>query len=268
MPLVADSCICLRRIEYSETSQILWLFCRRQGLVKAIAKGAHRKTKVGASKFDGGVDLLDAGEAVMTDHLNRDLVTLTEWKLRDGRLGLRKNLRALFLAQYTAEVLTKMLELNDPHEPVFDRLDAMLGELATRRREEVFLAFHLDFLRDAGFLPELSACVSCGTAMTERDATYFSPARGGILCRNCEPGFPDRLEIDGRLIRIAVSILRLPPTPGLPPRLPGLTRHQTDPLNGLLAAYVQHTLGRRLETWRYIRGGADATGAPRRQPRQ
>lgn len=49
---------------------------------------------------------------------------------------------------------------------------------------------------------------------------------------------------------------------------PGLTRHQTDPLNGLLAAYVQHTLGRRLETWRYIRGGADATGAPRRQPRQ
>jgi len=254
MPLVADSCICLRRIEYSETSQILWLFCRRQGLIKAIAKGAHRKTKVGASKFDGGIDLLDAGDAVMTDHLNRDLVTLTEWKLRDGRLGLRKNLRALFLAQYASEVLTKMLELNDPHEEVFDRLDAMLNDLATRRREESFFAFHLDFLREAGYLPELSACVSCGTTMIERDPTYFSPSRGGILCRNCQASFPDRLEIDGRLIRIATNIIRLPFTSGLPQRLPGLTRHQTDPLNHMLAAYIQHTLGRRLETWRYIRG--------------
>ena len=190
MALVADSCICLRRIEYSETSQILWLFCRRQGLVKAIAKGAHRKTKEGASKFDGGVDLLDAGDAVMTDHLNRDLVTLTEWKLRDGRLGLRKNLRALLLAQYAAEVLTKMLELTDPHEEVFDRLDCLLSELATRRREETFLAFHLDFLREGGYLPELSTCVSCGVALAERDSTYFSPSRGGILCRNWCQVFP------------------------------------------------------------------------------
>ena len=53
MPLVADRCICIRKIEYSETSQILTLFGRASGLVKTIAKGAHRTTKVGASKFGG-----------------------------------------------------------------------------------------------------------------------------------------------------------------------------------------------------------------------
>ena len=61
MPLVNDRCICLRKIEYSETSQILALFSRGHGLVRVIAKGAHRRTKAGASKFDGGVDLLDVG---------------------------------------------------------------------------------------------------------------------------------------------------------------------------------------------------------------
>src|SRR3712207_7995583 len=53
MPLVRDRCICLRRTEYSETSQILTLFAREHGIVRAIAKGAHRRTKAGASKFDG-----------------------------------------------------------------------------------------------------------------------------------------------------------------------------------------------------------------------
>ena len=61
MSLVRDRCICLRKTEYSETSQILTLFGRDLGIVGVIAKGAHRRTKAGASKFDGGIVLLDVG---------------------------------------------------------------------------------------------------------------------------------------------------------------------------------------------------------------
>ena len=63
MAHVHDRCICLRKVEYSETSQILLLFSREHGLQKVIAKGAHRRTKAGSSKFDGGADLLDVGHA-------------------------------------------------------------------------------------------------------------------------------------------------------------------------------------------------------------
>ncbi len=59
MPLVSDRCICLRKLDYSETSQILMLMSRDYGIIRVIAKGAHRKTKAGASRFDGGIDLLD-----------------------------------------------------------------------------------------------------------------------------------------------------------------------------------------------------------------
>src|SRR5580704_1895159 len=93
MAIVGDRCICLRKTEYSETSQILTLFGREHGLFRAIAKGAHRRTKAGASKFDGGADLLDVGDAMIVLDVARDLNTLTEWKLRDGHLPLRTNLR-------------------------------------------------------------------------------------------------------------------------------------------------------------------------------
>src|SRR4051812_19194600 len=123
MPMVSDRCICLRKVEYSETSQILLLFARGHGLCRVIAKGAHRKTKAGSSKFGGGVDLLDLGNAVFTLDSGRDLGTLCEWTLTEGHLELRKNLRGLYLGQYAAELVSMLIEEHDPHEELFDRLE-------------------------------------------------------------------------------------------------------------------------------------------------
>src|SRR5712671_6095140 len=131
MPLVRDRCICLRKVEYSETSQVLSLFGREHGIIRLIAKGAHRRTKAGASKFDGGVDLLDLGDGVFSLRLEKDLATLTEWSLRDGRLELRADLRALYLGQYAVELVGYLVEEHDPHPGLFDRLDQTLKELAT-----------------------------------------------------------------------------------------------------------------------------------------
>src|SRR3954471_20492079 len=110
MSLVRDRCICLRKTEYSETSQILTLVGRQTGIVRVIAKGAHRRTKAGASKFDGGIDLLDNGEAVFTHDPGRDLATLTEWTLREGHLGLRNTLRGMYLAIYAGELVGRLIE--------------------------------------------------------------------------------------------------------------------------------------------------------------
>src|SRR5262245_33664668 len=159
MPLVHDRCICLRKVEYSETSQILTLYGRAHGRVQLIAKGAHRRTKAGASKFDGGVDLLDVGDAVFSHAPERELCPLTEWHLVDGHLELRSGLRAMHLGLYAAELVNLLIEEHDPHPELFDRFGQTLSELGGPRVEEAFLAFELDLLREVGYLPELSACL-------------------------------------------------------------------------------------------------------------
>src|SRR5256885_10018979 len=173
MALARDRCICLRKIDYSETSQILLLFAREHGLLRVIAKGAHRRTKAGASKFDGGLDLLDLGDAVFTFDLAKDLNTLTEWKLCDGHLELRKSLRGMYLGLYAAELTSTLIEEHDPHPELFDRLEATIADLATPKAEESFLAFELDLLRQTGHLAEMSNCVQCGGELNDRDAAYF-----------------------------------------------------------------------------------------------
>ena len=252
MPLSSDRCICLRKTEYSETSQVLTLLGQRHGLMRVIAKGAHRATKAGASKFGGGIDLLDVGEAVFTLDLEKQLGTLTEWKLTEGHLELRRSLRAMYLAQYAAELVSFLIEEHDPHPELFDRLEQMLGELATPRIEEAFLAFELDLLRETGYLAELAACVSCSSSISDREPAFFSANRGGVVCRNCEGVVPDRRSIDPRLLRMVQSILRLPRNDGSAQRLPRLTRHQTDPINRIFAQHIEHTLQRRLRLPQFI----------------
>jgi DNA repair protein RecO (recombination protein O) len=252
MPLVRDRCICLRRTQYSETSQILTLFSRTHGIIRAIAKGAHRRTKAGASKFDGGVDLLDSGEAVFIHDPGKDLATLTEWALREGHLGLRNTLRGMYLGLYAAELVGRLVEEHDPHPELFDRLDATLAELETARHEQAFLAFQLDLLRETGYLAELTACAACGVTLQDAGPTYFSPSHGGVICRNCEGAIPDRIPVDARLLRLLQTVLRLPRSNGSAQRLPQLTRHQTDPVNRLFADQIEHTLGRRLQLAPYV----------------
>jgi DNA repair protein RecO (recombination protein O) len=251
MAFVRDRCICVRKVEYSETSQILALFGREQGLLRVIAKGAHRRTKAGASKFDGGADLLDIGDAVFTLDPGRDLNTLTEWKLSEGHLELRKGLRGMYLGLYAAELVSTLIEEQDPHPELFDRFQSTLADLSTAKAEEAFLAFELDLLRQSGHLPELAGCVECGSLPNDRETAFFSPSRGGILCRNCQHLASDKIQLDIRLLRLVQQILKLPRANGSPQRLPRLTRHQTDPLNRLLAEHIELTLGKRMRMPKY-----------------
>jgi len=252
MPLVHDRCICLRKFEYSETSQILTLFSREHGLLRAIAKGAHRRTKAGASKFDGGVDLLDIGQAVFTHDPARELSTLTEWSLREGHLDLRNNLRSIYLGQYATELLSLLIEEHDPHPVLFVAMEKCLAELSTSRREEAFLGFELDLLRQTGYMAELSCCVVCGQELSDREPAAFSPARGGIVCRSCQPQVAQTMPFDLRLLRLVQGLLRLPRVNGSIQRLPRLTRHQSDPINRLILSHIEHTLGRRMRMSAYI----------------
>ena len=122
--LVSDRCICLRKTEYSETSQILMLISREFGIIRVMAKGAHRRTKAGASRFDGGIDLLDTGHAVFSGDTSRELALLTDWKLQDGHLALRNSLRALYLALYAYATFTgRDLQPGDPIH-IFRKPDA------------------------------------------------------------------------------------------------------------------------------------------------
>jgi len=222
MPQQRDRAICLRKIEYSETSQILTLMTYQHGIVRAIAKGAHRRTKAGASSFDGGIDLLDYGEALWVEHTSRELSTLTQWKLLDGFLGLRQSLRAMLLAQAAAEAITVLLADHDPHPMLFGRLRMALPRLAGAQREAQFVALLSDAIQYAGFLPDWNELPGLNGA-------------GGAVA-----------------VRLASMIANLPRERGAVRGLPELTPLQVKPLTRALLGHVEAVTQKPLQTRRFV----------------
>jgi DNA repair protein RecO (recombination protein O) len=199
MPTVSDEAIVLMRLDYSETSQVIVLFTRTSGKVRAIAKGIRRSTK---TRFATGMDLLDVGHVVFSARGDRSagLVTVTDWKQTRSLSGLRDKLTRIHAAQYVAEITGHLTEDCDPHPPLFDAVLAVMEDLSEASDPlPPVVVFQRQLLSATGSAPRLDACLLCGR---RSDLTHFSSFEGGPICRHCEPAQVEKWPLSPETLRL------------------------------------------------------------------
>ena len=195
--LTKDSAICIRAVDYSETSQIVTFFARATGKFTAIAKGSKRPK----SAFDGPIEVFSLGRIVFSDSNREKLATLTEFQQAPGLAGLSKNLFALNCASFAIELLNSLTDDYDPHPQLFDSLLQFLQNVSEQRvtgRETISLLilFQLALLKEVGLMPVLNTCVNCKNAFSNAwRGVYFSSSANGLICRDCEASFPDKIKV-------------------------------------------------------------------------
>lgn len=193
MSLFKDEAVVLRRIDHSETSQVLVFFGREHGQVHLIAKGIKKGTK---KAFAAGLDLLEAGTVGYSRREARSgLGTLTEWRQMNAYLGLRRNIRSLYAGQYAAEITSQLTEQGDPHPELYDGLIRLLVSLDAN--EDVLpgvVAFQRQLLESTGLLPIFDGCAAC--QRSSQGLQYFSAGQGGMICRDCEPAIIEKRRVE------------------------------------------------------------------------
>ena len=192
-----DKALCIRAIDYSETSQIVTFFTRDTGKISAIAKGAKRRK----SSFGSPVEILSFGDIVFYQNTKDTLATLTEFDQLPVFSSLRKNLFVLNSALLTAELLNIFLHEADKHPQLFDSLAEFLGNIQNCQSRpnalSLLILFQLTLLSQTGILPVFQFCLNCKTAVTDdRRQYYFSSSANGLICRDCQMSFPDRIALD------------------------------------------------------------------------
>jgi len=200
--LTKDIAICIRVFDYSETSQIVTFFTRANGKISAIAKGSKRPK----SAFGGPIEILSFGRIVFLNSTKERLSTLTEFEQQPGLTRPPGDFFALNCCLYAAESVNNLTHDNDPHPELFDSFMQFLQETNQERqtkaeeRETVLLLilFQLTLLREIGLMPVLNRCANCKTRHEIRDTgyeLYFSSSANGLVCRDCEGSFPDRIRL-------------------------------------------------------------------------
>jgi len=209
MALLKDSAIVLRRLDYSETSQVLAFFGREHGQVRLIAKGIKRGSK---KAFATGIDLLEMGSIVFVHSEGRSgLGTLTEWRQIEAFLGLRHETRRLYAAQYGAEITAQLTEEGDPHPELFDALVMLLRTLAEGADGiAAVVRFQIQLLTSIGLMPDFQGCAACQRKTRPGNLLYFSARQGGPICRDCEPSVIEKHRIESGVAE-ALAAGNVPP---------------------------------------------------------
>ena len=163
MPPFKDQAICIRHIDWSETSQIVALLTEQHGVLRGMAKGSKRTSPSAVARYSGGIELLTQGQIVGMTKPTAELATLTEWDLQEPYRHLRQNLRAQRLAMYGADLAIALLADHDPHPKSFAALGQLLGDLSDPdRHDAALLSFQWRLLEDTGYRPQLSQDVRTG----------------------------------------------------------------------------------------------------------
>lgn len=195
--------IAIRKIDYSETSQILHFLTEDNGTISAIAKGAKRAK----SSFDGPLDLYALYEILYIDKGALTLDILTASSLIDSFSGMRRNIQSFSAASYIAEFTGAVVAQGKQIDGYFPLVREILRGLdGGGEPERLTLEFEFAALRLTGFLPRSDQCVVCGKKAREIDTPFFSPRCGGALCVPCSKtakGFdPLKVRIHHELLQI------------------------------------------------------------------
>ncbi len=234
------SAVCIRLMDWSETSQIAVLLTEAEGKVPAVAKGAKRRYPSAMARYSGGLDVLTAGEAVLRLKPPDRLSNLLEWDLTDAHWHLRRHLRAHRLAMYGADLLHHLLTDREPHPRIYRAFRTYLSRAASA---VTLLRFQWAVAAEGGYRPVVERDAETGMALPgEAPTVAFSPSLGGLVA---DTGAGDRWRVRWGTAEALRRVATEEP-------LEALDEASVGRANRLLATFFETIAERRLPTRRYV----------------
>lgn len=247
-----EPAICLRTVDYSETSQVVHLLTRDAGIVHLMAKGTKRPK----SKAGGAIDLTSEGELVFISKASGAMGTLVEFTESVSHLGLRKDRARLFAAMFMLELVSATVLEGDPHRDLFALVHNGLARLDEEDSNSLAVTayFQWRLLRHVGLSIRIDRCVSCDGKLASNQSArtgeaYFKSSLGGLICRDCEASVAEKKRITADTLAGLDALLAA--ESGRPANL---TDTQARGVNRLLAYHIQQQIGKELHMARHITG--------------
>ena len=236
--------IVLRTVDYGESDRVVTLLTVERGKLAAFARGARASRR----RFGGALEPFTLLSVEAKERRGADLLSLESVQVERGFGALRGDLARIACASYACELARELTRDGEPHPDLFELLSAYLAGLDAAPPVAAGLrAFELGALRAAGLGPRLDACARCGGPPGEAARLRFDPAHGGVLCHRCGAfASPAARDLSAATAR---ALARLDAEGGAAGDLgPEEARESRE----ALTAFIEHHLGRRLQSRRFL----------------
>jgi len=167
--------IVLRTWPFHEADLLVSLFTREHGRLKGVARHAMRSRR----RFGGALEPMTHVRATWAERPRQELVRLDAFEIVTSPMTHAVDFARVSAIELIAEVLDELPE-GAVEDDVFRLALAVLAELRVGRVWMPVTYFCLWMNRLMGWMPELTACVVCGTRLS--GAVWHSPAHDGVTC--------------------------------------------------------------------------------------
>lgn len=196
---IKDQAICIRKVDYSDTSQIVTLFCRENGKISAIAKGARRAK----SSFGSPIGIFSVGNIVYLPPKSGALATVAEFEHLPAFISLHGSLFSMNAGLMMCEIVGMLMDEYDPHTGLYDKFITFLEDISAassqHRKLSLVIVFELALLSEVGLGMPLNNCCNCRGGLEGGDV-YFCAESGGFVCRDCEASFLDKFRVSAGVL--------------------------------------------------------------------
>ena len=200
MAIQSSEAIVLNRIPLGDTSLLVTVYARAFGKVKLVARGARRSKR-------GTASLLQPYHVItvyFNHRTNRELQQLSKVEAGPYFRQIGEDLTKVAYASAVCELVNRLVLGEEPGEALFELIFRTLEAIDRQPAEScevLFWRFQIEFADVYGTGPEFTSCLGCGER-PEETSVRFSPALGGILCRDCQAQ-------DGEAMQISLGTARL-----------------------------------------------------------
>ncbi|MBA3488277.1 MAG: DNA repair protein RecO, partial [Longispora sp.] len=182
--LFRDHGVVLRVQRLGESDNIVTLFTRHTGRIRAVARGIRRTS----SKFGARLEPFGHVELQLAEGRNGGLYTVSQVEGIDlFAARIITDYPSYTVASAIAEAAERLSPVDgEPAPELFHLTLGALRALATRAHAATLVldAFLLRAMTGAGWAPALDECAVCGAHGPHR---AFSVASGGSVCLSCQP---------------------------------------------------------------------------------
>ena len=179
--IIKTSALVLKSINWGETSKIVSLYTREQGIMNVIAKGARRHN----SPYTGILETLNLVEAIIYFNASRELQNLGQTGLENNFVAIRSSLEKTAYALAVLELIILLIQPKEGDEIFYDFVYAMLVEIGQSPHPViVFWYFILKLTSYLGFKPQFGTCHAC-TAALKTSPAFFHFKDGAMYCQKC-----------------------------------------------------------------------------------
>lgn len=172
--------IVISDIDYKESSKIINVLTKDDGIVGIIARGTKRVK----SNLSSVSTKLTYGY-FHVNYKENGLSTLIEVDVIDRFINIMLDIGKMSYALYLLE-LSQQVYKHDNNREIYNLLIASLKKINEGYDYQVIVnIFELKMLDFLGIRPVVDECVNCGS---KTDIVTISSYRGGYLCKNCAHG--------------------------------------------------------------------------------